>query len=445
MNVARDDPDPAGVDSASATAARAAPTSSSGRARETTLTCSGSIRLGAPGQPNIATGSGVPTSTTCSTPSRSARDLLWEIREAFDAGRARATLHAGGERLNEEAAAGRAGDARSGLEGTASTRGTAHKQRARLPAAQRVDARPLRATIRGREEPMASRSVRHRSLARFADPPERSTSPPGRAGRIAARTAVATSAPILCASVLVRTQSETGAASASMSLFSGESNCEVPGRVVAHHVDDGRVGTTGVVEIGQSVGEAWSQVEQRHRRTPRHAAEPVGRTGADTFEEAEHGTNPRDSIQGNDERHLGRARVGEAHVDARVARGAHQAFGTVHDLPVLVDVSRSSRASAVSARRSRSKSPRISVCSGSMWFATKAPSATQRTSRANSPANRSALSGSKRIEQGCQEHADAIERQFTNPADDRERRFVDFAALERDEQEEAQELGLLLE
>ena len=122
----------------------------------------------------------------------------------------------------------------------------------------------------------------------------------------------------------------------------------VVGGVVADDVHDRRVRAPGVVQVGEAVAEAGAEVQQRRRRAVRHARVAVGRAGDDALEQAEHRPHPRLAVERGDEVHLGRAGVGEAHVDVVVDERAQQGLGAVHGHAVTVpsDRARSPRSSA---------------------------------------------------------------------------------------------------
>ena len=56
--------------------------------------------------------------------------------------------------------------------------------------------------------------------------------------------------------------------------------------MVANHVDDGNVRSAGVVEIGQTVTETGSEVEQRDGRLSGDTGVAIGGTSNDTLEES---------------------------------------------------------------------------------------------------------------------------------------------------------------
>jgi len=98
----------------------------------------------------------------------------------------------------------------------------------------------------------------------------------------------------------------------------------------AHHVDHAGTGPPGVVDVGQPVGQARPQVQQRGGGRVLHAPPAVGRAGGDAFEQAQHRAHARVVAQRREEVHLRRAGVGETDVHPLVHQGLDEAFGTVH-------------------------------------------------------------------------------------------------------------------
>ena len=56
------------------------------------------------------------------------------------------------------------------------------------------------------------------------------------------------------------------------------------GRVVADDVDHRRHGLVGVVDIGEPIGHAGAEMQQRRRRISGHPGVTVGGAGDDAFE-----------------------------------------------------------------------------------------------------------------------------------------------------------------
>ena len=102
--------------------------------------------------------------------------------------------------------------------------------------------------------------------------------------------------------------------------------------------DDGQqrgVRPPRVVQVGQPVGQAGSQVQQGGGRTARHPAVAVGRAGRHPLEQAEHAAQLRDGIQGRHEVHLRGARVGEAQLHAAAGQRAKERLRPVHAIPLM--------------------------------------------------------------------------------------------------------------
>ena len=102
------------------------------------------------------------------------------------------------------------------------------------------------------------------------------------------------------------------------------------GRVIADDVHDRRRGLHGVVQIGQAVGEARAEVEQRRGRLLGHARITVGSSRRHALEQREHAAHTRDPVERGDEMHFGGAGIGETNVDAAADQRTHQTFRAVH-------------------------------------------------------------------------------------------------------------------
>ena len=104
----------------------------------------------------------------------------------------------------------------------------------------------------------------------------------------------------------------------------------VIGCVVADDVDDGRRGAARIVEIGQTIGQARPQMEQRRRRFLGHAAIAVGHAGDGSLEETKDRTHALDLVERGHEMHFRGARIGETDLHARVHQRPYQTFRAVH-------------------------------------------------------------------------------------------------------------------
>jgi hypothetical protein len=146
--------------------------------------------------------------------------------------------------------------------------------------------------------------------------------PPGAAR--AACTARAPSAATVSALVLVWTHDETGRANPVL---------RVVGRVVADDVDDRRRRAARVVKIGEPVGQAGAEVQQRGGRLFGHATVAIGHPRHCAFEQAEDRAHAVDTIERGDEVHLRGARIAEADFDTAVDEGSDEALCAVHAEP----------------------------------------------------------------------------------------------------------------
>ncbi len=101
------------------------------------------------------------------------------------------------------------------------------------------------------------------------------------------------------------------------------------GRLVAHHVENGRLRAPRVVQIGKSIAQARPAMQQGDRRLLRHPPVAIGRAGRDALEQAKHAMHARYAVERRDEVHLAGAGIGEACVDARREQRADQGFSAV--------------------------------------------------------------------------------------------------------------------
>jgi len=100
--------------------------------------------------------------------------------------------------------------------------------------------------------------------------------------------------------------------------------------VLADDVDDAGIGLLGVVQIGEAVGEARTEMQQRRGRRSLHAEVAVGGPRHHAFEQAEHAAHTGHAVERCDKMHLGGAGIGEADVHPALDHRPHQAFRTVH-------------------------------------------------------------------------------------------------------------------
>ncbi len=105
---------------------------------------------------------------------------------------------------------------------------------------------------------------------------------------------------------------------------------QVIGCVIADDVDDRRAGAPGVVQIGQAVGQARAQVQQRRRRLFRHPGVAVGGAGHHAFEQSQHAAHTGLAVERGHEMHFGSARIGKAGVDTAGQQGVAEGVRAVH-------------------------------------------------------------------------------------------------------------------
>ncbi len=102
------------------------------------------------------------------------------------------------------------------------------------------------------------------------------------------------------------------------------------GGVVADDIDHRRRRLVGVVDVGEPVGHAGTEMQQCRRGCPGHPGIAVGGAGDDPFEQAQHAAHALDPVERRDKMHLRGPGIGKAHIDAAADQSAHQAFRTVH-------------------------------------------------------------------------------------------------------------------
>ena len=68
-------------------------------------------------------------------------------------------------------------------------------------------------------------------------------------------------------------------------------------RMLTDDVDDGNVGATGVVQIGETVGETGAEMQQSAAGFLRHASEAIRGSSDYTFEQAEDATHFRHAVE----------------------------------------------------------------------------------------------------------------------------------------------------
>jgi len=110
---------------------------------------------------------------------------------------------------------------------------------------------------------------------------------------------------------------------------------QMPAHVVADQVDDGRMGAPGVVQVGDSVGKAGPQMQQRGRRRAAHAAVAVGAAGADVLLQAQHAAHAGHGIERPHDVQFRRAGIGETHLHAFHLQGRQQGLRSSRHVELL--------------------------------------------------------------------------------------------------------------
>ncbi len=128
----------------------------------------------------------------------------------------------------------------------------------------------------------------------------------------------------------VRNHLEYDRAMPSMSEVKRRIMAQVIGSVLADEVDDRHLGSTGVVEIGEAIGETGAKMQKSACRFFRHPCIAVRSSGHDTFEEAEHATYFQRSVKRCDEMNFRGAGVGEARLNSSCHQRANQTFCAIH-------------------------------------------------------------------------------------------------------------------
>ena len=81
--------------------------------------------------------------------------------------------------------------------------------------------------------------------------------------------------------------------------------------MLADDVDDAGMRLLGVVQIGEAVGEAGPEMQQRRGRRALHAEIAVGSTGYHALEQAEHAAHALHPVQRGNEMHFRSAGIGK--------------------------------------------------------------------------------------------------------------------------------------
>lgn len=101
-------------------------------------------------------------------------------------------------------------------------------------------------------------------------------------------------------------------------------------RMVADDVDHRRIGAAGVVQVGNAVGQARPEMQQRRRGFAGHPADAVGGAGANALEQGKHRFHPRHAVERLHQMHFGSTGIGDAVLNAAIGQRLDQGLGAVH-------------------------------------------------------------------------------------------------------------------
>ena len=93
------------------------------------------------------------------------------------------------------------------------------------------------------------------------------------------------------------------------------------GGVIAHDIHDGHMALFGIVDIGQRIAQAGTEVQQGRSGFARHAGIAVCSAAEHTLEQAQYTAHALHLIQRRHKMHLGGAGIGETHLNAIVDQG----------------------------------------------------------------------------------------------------------------------------
>ena len=106
-------------------------------------------------------------------------------------------------------------------------------------------------------------------------------------------------------------------------------------RMVADDIDDRGLRLMGVVQIGEAVREARTEMQKRCGRLIHHASIAIGGPRYHAFEQAEDAAHPVDPVERCDEMHLRGSGIAETNLDAAGYQRPHKTFGSIHDCTSL--------------------------------------------------------------------------------------------------------------
>jgi hypothetical protein len=97
----------------------------------------------------------------------------------------------------------------------------------------------------------------------------------------------------------------------------------MPSGVIADNIQHRRESATGIVQIGQAIGETHSQVKQAHGWLPRHPPIAIGSTSRHVFMQAEDTAQAWHRIQSHYQGQLRGARISKTDFNAGAYGGGN--------------------------------------------------------------------------------------------------------------------------
>ena len=106
--------------------------------------------------------------------------------------------------------------------------------------------------------------------------------------------------------------------------------------MLANHIDDRHLRSPRVVQISQSIGQAWAKMKQRARWLARHARITICSSGDDSFKQTEHATHLGHSIERGHYVYFRGAGVCETSVNLSRDQRTNQTLRPVHPFCPLI-------------------------------------------------------------------------------------------------------------
>jgi hypothetical protein len=101
--------------------------------------------------------------------------------------------------------------------------------------------------------------------------------------------------------------------------------------MVSDQVDDWATRSSGIVQIGNTVGQTRTQMQQSGRRFTQHPAVTVGSTSANSLKQRQNRPYCIVAINGLNQMHFRRTRICETDFNAAFNQRPQQTFSSIHD------------------------------------------------------------------------------------------------------------------